>query len=241
MKIGKLRTNKGFSLMARVAILEDDVRVAKFIADGLKVEAYQVEIFTVINQLIDTLQEQAFDILIMDRLIGKLDAVSWIKTIRSLRPNIKILILSALSGSINRIKGLEVGADDYLEKPFQYHELSLRVKKLVKKETSSPESIINYEDITLELDGQKMQRAGKVIHLSPYEFKLMTIFVKNPQKIHSRTELLDRVWGYNIDTGSNVVDVAIAKLRKKINFATCEPLIISRRGSGYILSNTQAW
>ncbi len=222
--------------MASIAVLEDDSRVASFIAMGLTAESYHVENFSIINEFIERLQGQEFDILIMDRMIGKLDSLSWMKTIRTLVPNAKIIVLSALSGSVNRIVGLEVGADDYLEKPFQYQELSLRVKKLIKKDKLSHETVISYGDITLELDGQKMQRAGKIINLSPYEFRLMTIFVKNPQKVHSRTELLDRVWGYNCGTSSNVVDVAIAKLRKKINCESDVHLINCRRGSGYTLS-----
>ncbi len=221
--------------MTSVAVLEDDLMIAKFITTNLTADLYQVEGFSLINELINRLQEQKFDILVMDRMIGKLDAVTWIKTIRALVPEIKILILSALSGSINRIEGLEIGADDYLEKPFQYQELKLRIKKLAEKDSQSIETILHCGDITIELDCQKMQRAGKIIHLSPYEFKLMTIFVKEPKRIHSRTELLDKVWGYNSGNSSNVVDVAIAKLRKKINFENCVQLINARRGSGYIL------
>lgn len=223
--------------MVRIAILEDDPRVASFISAGFKSEFYQVETFLTINEFTDTLQEHSFDLLILDRMIGRTDALGWIKTIKSLCPHIKILVLSALSGSINRIKGFEVGADDYLEKPFQYHELSLRVKNLLKdfKNNDSPSTILQYENITLELEGQRMQRAGNIIYLSPYEFKLMTIFLKKPTKIHSRTELLDSVWGHNSDNSSNVVDVAIAKLRKKINLENCTPLIVSKRSTGYVL------
>lgn len=222
--------------MTRIALLEDDEKVAKFITMGLKAESYYVENFILIDELIAALESRQFDILIMDRMIGKLDALDWMRAVRTLSPGIKIIILSALTGAINRITGLKAGADDYTEKPFQYHELSLRIKKLANKISQANESIIHYEDITLDMEGQKLQRSGITIHLSPYEYKLMTIFIKGPTKIHSRTELLDLVWGCNHDTGSNVVDVAIAKLRKKINFDNSIPLINSRRGSGYVLS-----
>ena len=222
--------------MIRIAVLEDDVRVAKFISMGLRTEDYQVENVSLISDLTDLIQEQQFDILIMDRMIGKSDALNWIKTIKLLSPNIKIIVLSALSGSINRINGLEIGADDYLEKPYQYQELSLRIKKLTSKNSLNREIVIQYDNITLELDSQKIQRAGKTIDLSPYEFKIMVILVKDPYKVHSRTELLDMVWGYGHDTGSNVVDVAIGKLRKKINFDDHLPLISSCRGRGYVFS-----
>ena len=223
-------------MMTRIAVLEDDARVAKFITMGLSAESYHVESFSLINELTDLLQEQKIDILVMDRMIGKADALNWIKTIKLLAPNVKIIILSALAGSINRIKGLEVGADDYLEKPFQYQELSLRIKKLASKDEQSHETIVQYENITLDLGAQKMQLAGNVIDLSPYEFKIMVIFLRNPHRVYSRTELLDMVWGCGHDTSSNVVDVAIGKLRKKINQSEDALLICSCRGRGYVFS-----
>ncbi|MBF0299376.1 MAG: response regulator transcription factor [Oligoflexia bacterium] len=223
------------NITSKIAILEDDLRVSNFIANGLKAEFCVVETFNLINDFLEILPDQSFDILIMDRMIGKLDSVKYITKIREFDPNIKIIILSALSGSLNRISGLEMGADDYLEKPFQFQELNLRIKKLFLKNNSS-DKIINYKDITLDIECQRMQRNGKIIYLSPYEFKLISIFLKNPKKIYSRTELLDLVWGYNCGTSSNVVDVAIGKLKKKINFTDSENLIISRRGCGYVFS-----
>jgi len=222
--------------MKRIAILEDDESISKFITAGLRAEAYHVECFSLVDELITFLQDNKFDVLIMDRMLEQEDSLRWMNTVKLLVPDIRIIVLSALSGSIHRIKGLECGADDYLEKPFQYNELSLRIKKLMNKDSHTREAIIQFDDITFNLDSQKMQRAGQFIDLSPYEYKMMVIFVKEPTKIHSRTKLLDAVWGYNYDTSSNVVDVAIGKLRKKINLATCQPLIFSSRGRGYMLS-----
>ncbi|MBF0359791.1 MAG: response regulator transcription factor [Oligoflexia bacterium] len=223
------------NITSRIAILEDDLRVSNFITTGLKMEFGVVEGFNSINDFIEALSQQNFDILIMDRMIGKLDSVKFITNIKEIAPQIKIIILSALSGSLNRISGLEMGADDYLEKPFQFQELNLRIQKLFAKNNSS-EKIINFQDITLDLECQRLQRNGKMIYLSPYEFKLITIFLKNPKKVYSRTELLDLVWGYNCSTSSNVVDVAIGKLKKKINFPECTTLINSRRCCGYVFS-----
>jgi two-component system OmpR family response regulator len=222
--------------MERIAILDDDKCIANFIMLGLKNESFHVDCFSQINELTDQLEQQTYDFLIMDRMIGKSDAVNWLKTIKLLAPRIKIIILSSLSGSMNRIKGLEMGADDYIEKPFHYDELKIRLSKLTSKDNHPKIESIFYSNIILNVESQKMHRAGKLIDLSPLEFRIMTIFLKNPNKIYSRTELLNSIWGINSDRSSNVVDVAIAKLRKKIHFNDELPLIHTRRGSGYQLS-----
>jgi len=225
--------------MTSIAVLEDDSCIERFITNGLRAENYQVQSFSVINELVNALQEQDFSILIMDRMIGSIDALTWVRTFKLLKPEIKVLTLSALAGSIQRISGLENGSDDYLEKPFEYRELSLRIKKLNSKDSGGRENIICYDDITLEVESNKMQRSGRTINLTHCELLMMLLFLENPNKVFSRAELLDQVWGYSHDTCSNVVDVAIGKLRKKINLGSCTQLICSSRGVGYSLSRTE--
>ena len=222
--------------MSVIAILEDDTRVADFIKKGLQADAMQVEVFTSVHELLPHLQHTPVDLLILDRMIGSTDTIHYLKTINNIRPELKIIILSALSGPLNRIHGLDIGADDYLEKPFQFKELKLRIQKLLSRPSNAPQDfILTFEDITIDITSNKLVRNGHNIYLSPYEFKLMVAFVKKPYGIYSRTELLDLVWGYNHDTSSNIVDVAIAKLRKKINLDGLRPLIHSIRSRGYAL------
>lgn len=218
-----------------ILVLEDEPKVLRFIQKALEQSDMTVEAISRIEDLEPYLARTPFDVAILDRLIGGRDSLPLIRKIRQLCPRTRILVLSALGSVDDRVSGLEFGADDYLAKPFHVAELVARIRTLTRRFTEEGHAgdSIGYEDISLKLDTQQALRGEKTIELTSKEFKILALFLRNPQKIFSRAELLDRVWGLNADPGSNVVEVTINRLRAKIDMPNTAPLVHTKRGSGY--------
>ena len=219
----------------KVCIAEDEQRVRLFIKKGLEQQGMAVDAFESLDEVQLALATQAYDVLILDRLMKTDDSVFTIPLLRKKFPNQRILVLSALSDVVQRIQGLEYGADDYLGKPFHMEELVSRIKSLARRNEGSKKSsnIIEVLDFHIDLTTQKLMRGGKVIDLTPKELKLLIVLAGAPHKLFTRAELLSRAWDMNFDPESNVVDVSIGRLRRKVNLEGMKPVIHSRRGLGY--------
>ncbi|MDB5039039.1 MAG: response regulator [Bacteriovoracaceae bacterium] len=218
-----------------ILVVEDEPKVQRFIRQALEQSGMTVETLESLDDLDSHLERTKFDVLILDRLVGKRDSLSLLSRIKKIHLSLKVLVLSALGEVEDRVSGLELGADDYLPKPFHVSELIARVRNISRRNTESEKSdtLLQYLDLEIRFDTQEVKRSGKVLSLTAKEFKLLTLMARWPKKIFSRSDLLDRVWGLNLDPGTNVVEVTLNRLRTKVDEGNAISLIHTRRGSGY--------
>ena len=223
--------------MMRALIIEDDEVVAKFIAKGLRQHGYLVDIARDGREGLFHALEQAYDVMIVDRMLPVLDGLSVLKTVRLAGNTTPILILSALAEVDNRVEGLRAGGDDYLTKPFVFSELVARLEALQRRPRGGGAADTPYRAGDLELDPRRrtVTRAGEPIRLLPREFALLEYLMRNRGQAVTRTMLLENVWDYHFDPQTNVVDVHVSRLRAKVDRPFSEPLIETVRGVGYRL------
>lgn len=225
-----------------ILVVEDEPKVASFIKKGLEENGFSVEV------AFDGLMGKTlalnydFQLIILDINLPQINGFQLCKIIRGNNAKVPILMLTALSGIDEKVQGFEAGADDYLLKPFEVRELVVRIKALIKRsnEPYSPNyQVLCIADLEINRDEKKITRAGKHIVLSAKEYKLLEFMVLNKDKVLDRLELTDHVWGVNFDTGTNVVDVYINFLRKKMDNDFEPKLIHTRFGLGYILTEKE--
>ena len=223
--------------MMRALIIEDDEVVARFIAKGLRQHGYLVDVARDGRDGLFHALEQAYDVMIVDRMLPALDGLSVLKTVRSAGNTTPILILSALAEVDNRVEGLRAGGDDYLTKPFAFSELVARLEALQRRPRGGVAADTVYRAGDLELDPRRrtVTRAGEPIRLLPREFALLEYLMRNRGQVVTRTMLLENVWDYHFDPQTNVVDVHVSRLRAKVDRPFSDPLIETVRGVGYRL------
>lgn len=218
-----------------ILVVDDEPKVLRFITKALIEAGMHVESLSDLTDLEAYLKRTPFDLIVLDRLVGKADSVAHLHRLKSNFPTVKVLVLSALGEVDDRVTGLEHGADDYLAKPFHVRELLARVNALLRRNDAAGAdgNSLHFVDLEISLEKQEVKRGGRVIALTAKEFKLLTTLARKAGKVFSRAELLDRVWGVNADPGSNVIEVTMRRLREKIDAAAQEPLIHTKRGAGY--------
>lgn len=223
--------------MMRALIIEDDEVVAKFIAKGLRQHGYLVDVARDGRSGLFHALEQAYDVMVVDRMLPGLDGLSVLRTVRSAGNATPILILSALAEVDNRVEGLRAGGDDYLTKPFAFSELIARLEALQRRPRQGGAAHTVYRAGDLELDPRRrtVARAGEPIRLLPREFALLEYLMRHRGQVVTRTMLLENVWDYHFDPQTNVVDVHVSRLRAKVDRPFPEPLIETVRGVGYRL------
>ena len=223
--------------MMRALIIEDDEVVARFIAKGLRQHGYLVDVARDGRDGLFHALEQAYDVMVVDRMLPGLDGLSVLKTVRSAGNTTPILILSALGEVDNRVEGLRAGGDDYLTKPFAFSELIARLEALQRRPRGGVATHAVYRAGDLELDPRRrtVTRAGEPIRLLPREFSLLEYLMRHRGQVVTRTMLLENVWDYHFDPQTNVVDVHVSRLRAKVDRPFSEPLIETVRGVGYRL------
>lgn len=223
-----------------ILVIEDEENVASFIKKGLEENGMNVTLAYDGETGLSLLQEQDFNVIVLDVILPQVNGWDVCAKIRKqLHLKTPILMLTALSSTDNLVKGLEQGADDYLAKPFKFQELLARVKALDRRNRNqvATESVLRFEDIEMNTDQKTVSRAGTPIKLTSREYNLLEYFLKNPNKVISRMEILENVWGVNFDLGTNVVDVYINYLRNKIEKNFSKKVIHTVVGMGYILRN----
>ena len=227
--------------MMRALIIEDDEVVAKFIAKGLRQHGYLVDVARDGRDGLFHALEQAYDVMVVDRMLPGLDGLSVLKTVRSSGNTTPILILSALAEVDNRVEGLRAGGDDYLTKPFAFSELIARLEALQRRPRGGVAADTVYRAGDLELDPRRrtVARAGEPIRLLPREFALLEYLMRHRGQVVTRTMLLENVWDYHFDPQTNVVDVHVSRLRAKVDRPFSEPLIETVRGVGYRLRDPE--
>jgi heavy metal response regulator len=217
-----------------ILVVEDERKVASFIKRGLEAANYSVDVEhdgpTGLNRLL----EHGYDLIILDVMLPKLDGLSLMKEIRQRQINVPVLLLTARITVADKVAGLDLGADDYLTKPFVFEELLARVRALLRRGASAP-PVLAAADLRLDPATREVTRGGKRIDLTPKEYALLEFLLRRHDQVLSRAIIAQHVWGINYDTFTNVIDVYVNYLRNKIDNDYQIKLIHSVRGVGYVL------
>ena len=220
----------------RILLVEDDARVASFIRRGLREENYTIDVAADGEEGLFMAQSEEYDLVILDLLLPKKDGLEVLGTLRSKKITVPILILTAKDSLVDKVAGLDAGADDYLTKPFGFEELLARVRALLRRRGDMVPTVLQAADLEMDTLRRKVARAGKEIVLTNREYALLEFFLRRPNQVVTRSMLVENVWGYDFDTFSNVIDVHIARLRRKIDDDFSPKLLQTLRGSGYKLT-----
>jgi two-component system copper resistance phosphate regulon response regulator CusR len=220
----------------RILIAEDDEALAKFVRQGLEGEHYSVNVVSDGEQARAAALELAYDVVVLDLNLPKLDGVSVLRQLRLKKPSLPVLILTQRTKVEDRVQCLDTGADDYLAKPFSFSELSARIRALLRRSHLPSESVLVVGDLKLDRVQRIVERAGKRIELTGKEFSLLEYLMRNAGRDVTRSMILEHVWNLSFDTTTNVVDVYINYLRRKIDDGHPVKLIHTVRGVGYGLS-----
>jgi two-component system OmpR family response regulator len=223
----------------RILVIEDDREAASWLIKGLAESGHVADHAADGEQGLNMASENVHDVLIVDRLLPKLDGLSIIRKLRENGVKTPVLILSALADVDERVKGLRAGGDDYLGKPYAFSELLARVENLGRRSGEAPlETRLKAADLEIDLLTRTVTRGGKPVLLQPREFKLLEYLVRNAGHIVTRTMLLENVWDYHFDPQTNVIDVHISRLRSKIDKGYDEPILQTVRGAGYMIRDS---
>lgn len=220
----------------RILIIEDDREGAQYLAKGLRESGHAVDhVADGKNGLIEAATGE-FDVLIVDRMLPGLDGLSLVRHLRATGNATPVLFLSAMGEVDDRVKGLRVGGDDYLVKPYAFSELLARVESLGRRPAGGTVNTrLQVADLEIDLLTRKVIRSGQTIELQPREFQLLETLMRHPGHVMTRTMLLEKVWDYRFDPQTNVIDVHISRLRQKVDRGFELPLIHTVRGAGYCL------
>ena len=219
----------------RILIIEDEKKVAGFIKKGLEEETYAIDIAHDGEEGLLLGSEGQYDLIILDIMLPKVNGLEVLSQLRNQGSDVPILLLTAKDAVDDRVTGLNKGADDYLTKPFAFSELLARVRVLLRRGKAEVKTILQVDDLTLDLVSHKVDRGGDEIELTGKEYSLLEYFMRNQDKVLTRTMIAEHVWDYNFDTFTNVIDVYINHLRKKIDKGRQNKLLHTLRGVGYIM------
>ncbi|MBC7228803.1 MAG: response regulator transcription factor [Actinobacteria bacterium] len=219
----------------RILVVEDDEKIARFIRKGLTEEGYAVDVARNGEEALSFATSAPYDLIILDLLIPRIDGITVCRRLRESNLSVSILILTAKDSIEDRVTGLDAGADDYLVKPFAFAELLARIRALMRRPQSATSNILQISDLVLDLNKHRAERSGALIELTSTEYALLEYLMRNPCQVLTRTQIMQHVWDYDFYGGSNIVDVYICYLRKKIDEAHDKKLIKTIRGTGYTL------
>lgn len=221
----------------RLLLIEDDANAAQFVIKGLTELGHTVDHAADGSNGLFLAVEQHYDVLIVDRMLPKLDGLTIIQTLRNAQNTTPILILSAMHQVDERVKGLKAGGDDYLIKPFAFSELIARIEVLARRRgsASQEQTVLRAGELELNLKTRKVTRSGKEISLQNREFMLLEYLMRHSGQVVTRTMLLENVWDFHFDPQTNVIDVQVSRLRQKIDKGFDKSLIKTVRGAGYVL------
>jgi two-component system OmpR family response regulator len=220
----------------KILLVEDDEATATYIAKGLDEEGFTVDRAADGRDGLFLASDGSYDAIILDRMLPAMDGMSVLAALRAANVSTPIIILSALGTPEDRVEGLTAGSDDYLVKPFAFAELLARLRLLLRRGGGKPVvTRLSLGDLEMDLLSRKVKRADKTIDLQPREFRLLEYMMRHQGQVVTRTMLLEGVWDYHFDPGTNVIDVHISRLRRKIDDGFDQPLLHTVRGAGYRL------
>jgi two-component system copper resistance phosphate regulon response regulator CusR len=218
----------------RILVIEDELKTAAYLKKGLEESGYAVDVANDGPQGLILAQEEEYDVIVLDVMLPGMDGWTIVKTLRSTRTT-PVLFLTARDDVDDRVRGLELGADDYLVKPFAFVELLARVRTLARRGPPRESELIKVGDLEMDVNRRRVKRGGTRIDLTPREFSLLQLLARRQGEVLSRTQIASYVWDMNFDSDTNVVEVAIRRLRTKIDDSFPVKLIHTVRGVGYVL------
>src|SRR5438552_3182120 len=219
----------------KILVVEDQQRLGQFLERGLKECAYTVRWARSCKDALDALAESAYDVIVLDLGLPDGDGIDMLRQWRKSGFNEPVLILSARDSVEDRIQGLNVGADDYLPKPFSFEELLARVRSLVRRQSAVKQTVLEHRGVRVDLLSHTVQVNGQPIDLTSREYALLEIFMQNPGRILTRTLISEKIWASNFDVDTNLLDVYMSRLRSKLEAKPGKPLFKTVRGVGYQL------
>ncbi|NOH01207.1 MAG: response regulator transcription factor [Chloroflexi bacterium] len=220
----------------RILVVEDEAGVAGFLEQGLKESGYAVDVARDGADGLEYALAYEYDVIVLDIMLPKMNGLELLREVRSRRVKSPVLLLTARDGVDDRVRGLDVGADDYLVKPFAFPELLARIRALLRRPPLQTGGTLQMGDLEMDAAKREVRRGGRLIELSPREFALLELLLRHPNQVLSRTQILERVWNFDYYSDTNVVDVYIGYLRRKLDRGGDPPLIHTVRGVGFRLS-----
>ena len=219
----------------RLLVVEDEKKVANFIRKGLAEEGYAVDLAHDGEEGLEMALDQVHDLIILDISLPKMDGIGMLKKLREGNVKTPVLLLTVRATIEDKVLGLDSGADDYLTKPFAFQELVARVRALLRRRADIEPTLLQVADLTLDPARRMVIQRGQKIELTSKEYALLHYFMQNPGRVLTRAMITDHVWNYDFDTGTNVIDVYVNYLRKKVDSGRKPKLIHTVRGVGYVL------
>jgi two-component system, OmpR family, response regulator MprA len=219
---------------ARILVVDDDPRIAAAVRRALVYEGYEVDLADDGRGAIDAARERLPDLVVLDVMLPELDGIEVCRRLRA-GSDVPILMLTARDAVADRVLGLDSGADDYLVKPFAHEELLARVRTLLRRRQPRRAELLRTADLVLDVGAHEVRRGERTVELTALEFQLLELFMRNERLVLTRAQILDSVWGFDVETASNVVDVYIGYLRQKLEHDGEPRLIHTVRGVGYVL------
>ena len=220
----------------KVLLVEDDVQTASFVCEGLKRSGHSSDTVTTGSEALTMAVSESYDVLIVDRMLPGLDGLTLVKALRGARVNTPVLFLTALDGVDDRVLGLDAGGDDYLVKPFAFSELLARLRALHRRSSVGIDNgVLAVGDLTLDIRTWRVMRRDRRIELQPREFRLLEYLMRHAGEVVTRTMLLEKIWDFNFDPRTSVVETHISRLRAKVDRPFEVALIKTIRGAGYTI------
>jgi two-component system copper resistance phosphate regulon response regulator CusR len=221
----------------RILVIEDEKKVARFIKKGLEEEGYAVDLASDGEEGLARVLDQVHDLIILDIALPKIDGLQVLKKLRERKVPTPVLLLTVRAAIEDKVLGLDSGADDYLTKPFAFQELLARIRALLRRKAETGPPLLQVEDLVLDPSRRLVTRGGERIDLTSKEFALLEYLMRNAGRVLTRAMISDHVWNYDFDTETNVIDVYVNYLRRKIDSGRKKKLIHTVRGSGYVLKS----
>jgi len=219
----------------RILVVEDERKVASFIKRGLEEEGYAVDVAADGDEGLAMGLQDIYDVIVLDIRLPKLDGLQVLKGLRQEKVMTPVLLLTVRATIEDKVLGLDAGADDYLTKPFAFQELVARVRALLRRRPAADPAVLQVADLVLDPARRSVSRGGEKIELTPREFALLDYFMRHPGRVLTRTMIAEHVWDYDFDTSTNVIDVYVNYLRRKIDAGREPKLLHTVRGVGYVL------
>ena len=219
----------------RLLVIEDELKTAKFLKKGLSEAGFVVDVASDGHDGLELAKNVEFDLIILDVMLPGLDGWQVLAGLRQAGKNTQVIILTARDAVHERVRGFELGADDYLVKPFAFSELLARVKSRLRRTPARPQNVVCMGDLEIDLLRHRATRGGQRLDLTTKEFLLLSLLVRRAGEVLSRTVIAEAVWDMNFDSDTNVVDVSVRRLRSKLDDPFASKLIHTVRGSGYVL------
>lgn len=222
-----------------ILLVEDDLKIASLIKKGLSQAGFRVDHAVDGQEGLEKVLGGEFDAAIIDIMLPRLDGLSLLQQMRAEKISTPVIVLSAKRSVDDRIKGLQMGGDDYLTKPFAFSELLARLQALLRRSAGKAEPVVlHYDDLTVDLISHEVSRGPDLLDIQPREFDLLVYLVRNAERVVSKTMIMEHVWGYNFDPQTNVVEARMCRLRNKIDKPYAKTLIQTVRGVGYVLKKS---